>query len=62
MELMRPRLAIDSADRMKLEIKRGQNREDAGVLCRVVVEDASVARWKCCVMPILTTLQMRYQA
>jgi hypothetical protein len=44
MELMRPRLAIDSADRMKLEIKRGQNREDAGVLCRVVVEDASVAR------------------
>jgi hypothetical protein len=44
MELIRPRLAMDSAERTKLAMKRGQNSEDAGFICEAVVEDASVAR------------------
>jgi hypothetical protein len=52
---------MDSAERMKLDIKRGQKNEDAEVARAVVVEDAAVALWECFVMPILKTVRMEYQ-
>jgi hypothetical protein len=53
MELINPRFAIDSAERTKLEMRSGQNSGDAAVVLGDVVDEAGVARWKCCVMPIL---------
>jgi hypothetical protein len=39
---MRPRLAIDSAERTKLDAKSGQNNDDARVVLVFDVEDAGL--------------------
>jgi hypothetical protein len=56
MELIKPRLAMDSAERTKLETRSGQNSEEAGVVLGVVADEAGVVRWRYCAMPILKTL------
>jgi hypothetical protein len=53
MELINPRLAMDNAERTKFETRSGQNSEEARVVLGDVVDEAGVARWKYCVMPIL---------
>lgn len=55
-ELIRPRLAIDSADRTKLDIKNGHKREEAGLTRAFCANDAGVVRWRCCVVPIVQIL------
>jgi hypothetical protein len=49
MELIRPRFAIESAERTKFETKSGQNREDIRSGCDV---DADELLWKYRAMPI----------
>jgi hypothetical protein len=58
MELMRPRLAIESADRMKLDANSGQNSDEAGVVLASDVIDTGFVRRKYCVMPILKMVQI----
>jgi hypothetical protein len=55
--LIRPRLAIDNAERTILETKIGQNSEEAGFLGASWVDDAGLLRWKCLVMPIMQICQ-----
>lgn len=44
MELMRPRLVIDNAERTKLEISRGQNSDEAAAVPVGAEVEAGVAR------------------
>jgi hypothetical protein len=50
---MRPRLAIESAERIQLGAKSGQNSDDARFVLLFDVEDTGLDRWKYCAMPIL---------
>jgi hypothetical protein len=57
---MRPRFAIDSAERRKFDAKSGQNIfEDGFVLVACVA--AGSARWKYCEIPILDGLKFELE-
>jgi hypothetical protein len=53
MELISPRLAIESAERTKFEMSSGQKSEDVEVVLEFSVDCVRAVRWKYCAIPIL---------
>jgi hypothetical protein len=51
-------LAIESAERTKLDANNGQNSVEAGCVPAFDVVDADLVRRKCCAMPMLKTVQI----